>query len=87
MFSTTFGTKPVNGFSKAKGQLDRAMRAEMEGALEHFVIHDIRRTMRTGLSALCRSLIGCGSWSSPMRSRGCTRSTISTATGKRSTTP
>ena len=52
VFSTTFGAKPVNGFSKAKVNLDRAMAAELGHAVEPFVIHDIRRTMRTGLSAL-----------------------------------
>jgi integrase len=57
LFSTTFGAKPVNGFSKAKELLDKRMLAEGaedpdEVGLEPFVIHDIRRTMRTGLSAL-----------------------------------
>jgi integrase len=63
LFSTTFGVKPVNGFSKAKAVLDKAMLAELRKAagndatparnkLDPFVIHDIRRTMRTGLSAL-----------------------------------
>jgi integrase len=60
VFSTTFGAKPVNGFSKAKELLDKRMLAELcagadergEVELEPFVIHDIRRTMRTGLSAL-----------------------------------
>jgi integrase len=52
LFSTIFGAKPVNGFSKGKARLDRAMAAELGGAPEPFVIHDIRRTMRTGLSAL-----------------------------------
>ena len=57
LFSTTFGQTPVNGFSKAKAILDKAMLAELRKAdrkakLEPFVIHDIRRTMRTGLSAL-----------------------------------
>jgi integrase len=51
LFSTMFGAKPVNGFSKTKDRLDGAMRAEM-GELEPWTIHDIRRTMRTGLSAL-----------------------------------
>lgn len=54
VFSTTFGDKPIDGFSKAKERLDRLMRAELGGAkLEPFVIHDIRRTVRTRLSALC----------------------------------
>jgi len=58
LFSSTFGKKPVNGFSKAKEKLDEAMLAEMrsrlgaKAKLPPFVIHDIRRTMRTGLSAL-----------------------------------
>jgi integrase len=47
VFSTMYGAKPVNGFSKAKARLDAAM-----GTPEPFVIHDIRRTMRTELSAL-----------------------------------
>jgi len=37
----------INGFSKAKGRLDDAM-----GRPPHFVIHDIRRTVRTRLAAL-----------------------------------
>jgi len=49
---STFGVKPVNGFSKAKAMLDEAMAAELGGVVEPFVLHDIRRTMRTGLSAL-----------------------------------
>jgi integrase len=64
VFSSTFGVKPVNGFSKAKERLDRRMlrswraiaRARGEdrrkAEIEPFVIHDVRRTMRTGLSAL-----------------------------------
>jgi integrase len=64
LFSTTFGEKAVSGFSKAKIRLDEAMLADLrklvadrgENAdrvkLEPFVIHDIRRTVRTGLSAL-----------------------------------
>lgn len=52
LFSTTFGRSPVNGFSKAKVKLDEAIGTELHGELPPFVIHDIRRTMRTGLSAL-----------------------------------
>jgi integrase len=64
VFSTTFGKKPVNGFSKAKQRLDRRMlcswraiaRARGEdrrkAEIEPFVIHDVRRSVRTGLSAL-----------------------------------
>jgi integrase len=47
LFSTTFGEKPVNGFSKAKERLDKLM-----NTVEPWVIHDLRRTMRTHLSAL-----------------------------------
>ena len=51
LFSTTRGEKPVNGFSKAKARLDKAMLAQL-GRLEPFVLHDVRRSIRTGLSAL-----------------------------------
>ena len=50
LFSTTFGVKPVSGFSKAKTRLDTMMRERLS-KLEPFVIHDIRRTVRTRLSA------------------------------------
>jgi integrase len=52
LFSTTAGAKAVNGFSKAKERLDREMAEELGSTPQPFVIHDIRRTMRTGLSAL-----------------------------------
>jgi len=64
IFTTTFGQKPISGFSKYKRRLDAAMLAELKrfakqrGAypngvtLEPFVIHDVRRTVRTRLSAL-----------------------------------
>jgi integrase len=52
LFSTIFGVKPVNGFSKAKDILDRKLKQILGKPVEPFVIHDIRRTMRTGLSAL-----------------------------------
>jgi hypothetical protein len=54
VFSTTFGKSAVNGFSKAKTILDRLMQTDI-GNVPHFVNHDIRRTMRTGLSALVPS--------------------------------
>ena len=50
LFSTTFGKKPVSGFSKSKRRLDTLMREQL-GNLEPFVVHDIRRTVRTRLSA------------------------------------
>jgi integrase len=63
LFSTTGGKKPVNGFSNAKHRLDRRMLLSLRAMartgndpknvrLEPFVIHDLRRTMRTGLSSL-----------------------------------
>jgi integrase len=62
LFSTTFGVKAVNGFSKAKQRLDHEMvrtlramarmRGEDAPTLEPFVLHDIRRSVRTRLSAL-----------------------------------
>jgi integrase len=64
LFSTAFGRKPVSGFSKAKERLDRRMLRTLralalqhgddpkEIQLKHFVNHDLRRTVRTRLSAL-----------------------------------
>jgi integrase len=64
LFSTTFGVKPVNGFTKPKERLERRMLrtlralARLRGDNPHdvelprFVNHDIRRTLRTRLSAL-----------------------------------
>ena len=54
LFTTTFGAKPINGFSKAKARIDAAMSSELSGGkrLAPWVLHDIRRTMRTHLSAL-----------------------------------
>jgi integrase len=53
LFSTTAGAKPVDGFSKAKVRLDAAMQALLgETKLQPFVIHDVRRTVRTRLSEI-----------------------------------
>jgi len=46
VFTTTAGKKPVNGFSKAKERVDRL------SGVTGWVFHDLRRTMRTHLSAL-----------------------------------
>ena len=51
LFSTTYGVKPGDNFVNGKRRLDELMLAEL-GTLPPFVLHDIRRTMRTGLSAL-----------------------------------
>jgi hypothetical protein len=53
LFSASYGKRPVvGGFDKAKKVLDAKMRAELRRSFPPFVIHDIRRTMRTGLSTL-----------------------------------
>jgi len=49
--TSTGGAKPIRGFNRAKHALDAKMLAEL-GELAPFVIHDIRRSVRTGLSAL-----------------------------------
>ena len=48
IFTTTGGRRPVSGFSKAKVRLDRLITEPVE----QFVVHDFRRTVRTGLSRL-----------------------------------
>jgi integrase len=57
LFSTTFGKKPVNGFSKAKTLFNKAILKALQtddvnAKLSDFVIHDLRRTVRTALSAI-----------------------------------
>jgi integrase len=57
LFSVQFGKRPVAAFSAAKSQFDaemlKALREdEPKAKLPDFVIHDIRRTVRTGLSAI-----------------------------------
>jgi integrase len=47
LFSTTFGERSVGGFSKARERLDRLV-----APMPPWVLHDLRRTMRTNLSAL-----------------------------------
>lgn len=46
VFTTTGGTKPVNGFSKAKVRIDKF------SGVSGWVLHDLRRSVRTHLSAL-----------------------------------
>jgi integrase len=64
LFSTTLGRKAVNGWTQAKSQLDARMLCSLKALarkrgddpskvqLEPFVLHDLRRTVRTRLSAL-----------------------------------
>ena len=51
VFTSTHGRKPISSFSRAKRALDSKMLAEL-GELPPYVLHDVRRSMRTGLSAL-----------------------------------
>ena len=46
VFTTTAGAKPINGFGKAK------IRSDKLSGVSGWVIHDLRRTMRTHTSAL-----------------------------------
>jgi integrase len=48
IFSTTYGTKPISGFSKYKKRFDRTITGI--GHVAPFQLHDIRRSVRTGLS-------------------------------------
>lgn len=48
---TTTGKTPVSGFSKAKARLDDLMREELPDFID-WRLHDLRRSVRTGLSAL-----------------------------------
>jgi integrase len=57
LFSVNGGNSPVAGFSAAKDRFDaeiiKALREnDSKAKLPDFVIHDIRRTVRTGLSAI-----------------------------------
>jgi integrase len=52
LFSTTFGAKAVDGFAKAKDKVDGEMLKHLPAPPAPWVFHDLRRTMRTGLSAL-----------------------------------
>jgi integrase len=51
LFSTTGGAKPFSGFSKAKEQLDCAVRASIPG-LTNWRLHDLRVTCKTRMAKL-----------------------------------
>jgi integrase len=51
LFTTTYGEKPISGFSKGKDRLDKLMNQDM-GTSPRWVTHDIRRTVRTRLASL-----------------------------------
>jgi integrase len=62
LFSSTAGEKPINGFSKPKVRIDLAIaearikagrqKKDGKGAMPPWVLHDLRRTVRTHLSTL-----------------------------------
>jgi integrase len=52
VFSQSDGMRPIARFSAEKERLDKAMAKQLGSKLDAFVVHDIRRTMRTGLSAI-----------------------------------
>jgi integrase len=47
LFTTTGGRRPISGFSKYRAKFNETL-----GDIDHFVIHDLRRTCRTGMSSL-----------------------------------
>jgi len=51
VFTTTAGARPVSGFSKFKNRVDGVIKAD-GGDVPGWRFHDLRRTMRTHLSAL-----------------------------------
>jgi integrase len=52
LFSATYGHKAVRGFTRWKRVLDQAMSKALGREVEPFVLHDIRRTVRTRLASL-----------------------------------
>jgi integrase len=52
LFSTTFGEKHVTGFSRAKVEVDKLVSKRLGASPPPWVIHDIRRTVRTRLASL-----------------------------------
>jgi integrase len=53
VFTTSFGKRPIAGFGGLKVMLDRRV-AKLNGGqpIDRWTLHDLRRTMRTNLSAL-----------------------------------
>jgi integrase len=66
VFTTTEGRKAINGWSKAKSDLDELMSKELGRPVEHWVIHDLRHVVRTRLAELrvpenvCEMYVGHG---------------------------
>jgi integrase len=55
LFSYSFGRTPFNSPSKLKVRLDQHMAEALGYVMPAWVLHDIRRTVRSQLSALCPS--------------------------------
>jgi integrase len=51
LFSTTGGQRPISGFSKFRAKFNETLAAS-GATIPAFVIHDVRRSVRTGLSTL-----------------------------------
>lgn len=49
---TTTGSTAISGYSRAKAKLDRLIQKEIEGELQPFRIHDLRRTAASGMAKL-----------------------------------
>lgn len=52
IFTTTFGKKPIGDWSDAKAKIDHIMKRELGREPEHWVLHDLRHTIRTRMAAL-----------------------------------
>lgn len=52
LFSTSGGAKPVSGFTVPKRRIDRLIHAQLGEGRAGWVLHDLRRTVRTRLSGL-----------------------------------
>jgi integrase len=52
LFTTSLGDKHVAGFSRAKAQVDKLVTEQLGVMPPPWVIHDIRRTVRTRLASL-----------------------------------
>ena len=51
MFTTT-GKSAVSGFSKIKSRLDQLMRDEAGDVFQHWRLHDLRRTVASGMASI-----------------------------------
>jgi integrase len=52
LFSASFGQSPIQNYSKVKRELDKAMAADLGRRIEPWVLHDLRRVVRGGMSSL-----------------------------------